>query len=265
MMVVFRAVLALLALSWCAIAFGHDTYLLPERDWRGGTTMFVVLTSAETFPKLEFGPKRARVADTVVRGPDTNASLRVAREGAKALKLRLQTGRPGAYAVGLALGPRDIDLTPDKVALYLSEIDAPRAIRDAYAAQPEPRQWRETYEKFAKIFVCHKTCGRNEALSEPSGLAAEFVALKETLETERVSFRLLSAGAPVADQAVAIVNRKGRRVMVRTQPNGAFALPAGLAGPVLLSAVLLKAPASTNARYTSVFVSLTFDSRVLGR
>lgn len=259
-----RGLICALSLASLGTAFAHDTYLLPEAKWRGGKTMVLLLTSAETFPKLEFGPKAARVVATTAHGPDAAAAFAVAREGAKGLKLRLTAKAKGAYAVGLGLGPRDIDLDPKTVGHYFEEVDASKDVRDAYAALPEPRQWRETYEKFAKAFVCAAACGDKAAFAEPTNLKAEFIAVKESLATKRVAFRLLKDGAPVTDQAVAVVSAKGRRTMLRTNANGELNLPERLKGPVLLSAVMLQPPANETARFTSIFVSLTFNTALLG-
>lgn len=258
-------IVAALGLSAFGAAFAHDTYLMPERGWSGAKLMTVLLTSSEQFPRIEYGPKKARVVQTFAVGPDEAAQLSVAHEGAKALKLSLFAKRPGAYAVGVALGPRDIELTPTIVAHYFDEVDAPKDVRDAYSALPEPRVWKESYEKFAKALVCAQQCGSKQAFAKSTGLAAEFVAVEATLGTKQPAFRLLKAGAPVADQPVAIVTKSGQRTMLRTSASGEIALPAGLKGPVLLSAVMLKPPAGTGAPFTSMFVSLTFDSGLLSR
>ncbi len=165
------------------------------------------------FPALEYGPKEKRVSKTGVSGPDSQATFKVFAETKTALQFRLEARKAGTYVATVELSPHDIDLTPDKVAEYFAEIDAPKSLRDTYAAMPEPRQWRETYTKHAKTVVCVVSCSTANELVCATGAKAEFVAVAESLGSDRPKFRLLAAGAPLANAAVAVLQADGARTL----------------------------------------------------
>ncbi len=256
----FAAAAAALILAGSASA--HDTYLLPE-NFTSPAPVAISLTSAEKFPTLGYGIKKARVAKVRVDGPDAAASLKPLAETATALKLSLKAKKPGTYVASVELPAHDIDLTPDQVAEYFAEIDAPPSLRAAYDALPEPRHWKESYTKYAKTVVCVASCTPPVVLARPMGLKVEFVAVAESLGTDKPKFRLLNAGAPLRDAAVAVFRHDGARTVQHTDQDGAVALPPGLTGPVLLSAVIIAAPKNAGARFTSDFATLTFDAAVV--
>jgi hypothetical protein len=252
-----------LTFVFAACAFGaaqaHDTYMLPPK-FVSASPVLLPLTSVEKFPNIEYGPKKSRIAKTGVDGPDASAKISVASESKTALNLQLKARKPGTYVAAVALSPHDIDLSPDQVAHYFKEIDAPPDLRAAYEAMPEPRRWKETYTKYAKTVVCVDACATLDALARPLGHKLEFVAVAETLGDPRPKFRLLGGGAGLRGAAVGVFRRDGARTVLQTDERGDVALPAGLSGPVLLAAVVIAAPAKKGGRFTSDFATLTFDA-----
>lgn len=242
-----------LALLGSVAAVAHDTYIVPDAFAPASLDLKLSLTSAEDFPKLDYGPDAARVSALVVHGPDHAASLKIAGHTDKALQLGLSARVPGTYLALVVLAPRDIELTPPKVDEYLTEIGASDAIRTLYAAQPQPRRWLETYTKYAKTIVCLQTCAGHSVARQPLGAVLEFVEAPQGAHT----FRLLYKGEPLAGQPVAVTDGHGSH-LARTDAGGDLSIEAAR-GPVLLSTVRLMPRPGGKADFTSDFATLTFD------
>lgn len=234
-------------------AQAHDTYLLPQVFVFETADAPVALTSAEKFPNLEYGPKKARVQRLEVRGETTSATLTIAAETKTELQLTLRNGR-GFQVAGVALSPHDIQLTLDKVAEYFEEIGASADVRRAYDALPEPRAWNERYTKYAKTIICMAPCKGDGAASKPVGFAFEFVAQPHSGSAR--SFQLLRHGLPVARQPVAITDDRGTRQLTTTNSEGVLQI--ATPGTYLLSAVIIDPPEGPGGRFTSDFATLTF-------
>jgi hypothetical protein len=189
-----------------------------------------------------------------VSGPDTAATLTVTDRTETALRFHLSVGKAGSYLASVVLAPRELELSPDKVAEYLAEIGAGDEIRQLYYAQPEPRQWRETYTKYAKTVVCSLACGNRSAMERPLRLPMEFVA--DAGGAGR--FTLLANGRPVARHPVAITAENGHRRLVMTDISGRIRIGRGDEGAVLLSTVMLRPRPNGGANFTSDFATLTF-------
>lgn len=241
-------------------ASAHDTYILPKQFRSAEFSLDLPLTSAETFPALEFGPKRARISSMLVRGTSGSSDLTVVQEGAKALLLRLTAAREGFYAVGVAFSPHPIALTSAQVSEYFAEIGASDAIRQAYAALPAESIWKEVYTKYSKAFVCIRTCDGEASLSKPLGLDLEFVRAKQQSADGTITFQLLRRGTPVTNQPVAVKDSVMPRRLVTTNAQGMIHLSGLADGPVLLSAVMIDTPAKPGAPFISAFATLTFDA-----
>ena len=246
-------------------AFAHDTVLLPE-IFVGSSPVALSLTSAEKFPALEYGPKASRISNTKIVGPDASARIKVVAESETALKLALNANRNGTYVVGVELAPHDIELSPDKVAEYFAEIDAPASLRAAYDALPQPRVWRETYTKHAKAVVCVARCESPEVLTRALGLRLEFTLLiPNDPRPGQPKAILWRDGKTLPRTAVAITRADGTRSLEHTDADGAIALPTDGKGPMLLSAVIVDAPEKPGEKFVSDFATLTLDATLLSR
>jgi hypothetical protein len=111
--------------------------------------------------------------------------------------------------VAVDLKPRVLDLSPDKIELYLREIHAGEALRAIWAAIPEPRRWRERYSKHTKTFVRIGESGAGEAgWAQPVGAALEIVPERNPSILrvgDVLSVCVLRAGVPIAGFAISFV------------------------------------------------------------
>jgi hypothetical protein len=248
------AIGAVLATSTRAPA--HDTFLLPKTfevpNIEEGVSL--ALSSASTFPNLEYGPRPDRVA-AMSRGVVLSA------HGETALRFTFQPDIAGVQVIGVALTPRDIDLQLAEVAHYFDEIGAPQEVRDWYDSIVAPHTFQETYTKYAKTIVCAAPCRRLDgAAARLLGHALELAPFVDRGGISMRRFRLLANGAPLADHQVAATTADGRRRVLRTSAAGLVELPEDVHGQTLLSAVVLRAPARRGERFTSDFATLTFNA-----
>jgi hypothetical protein len=252
---ILAAVLAACILIAPSAARAHDTFLMPAKFEIGPTeTVSVALSSASSFPNLEYGPRPERVA-TMSDG------VLLSGHATDALRLAYQPRRSGPQVFGLVLGPRDIDLQSADVLHYFDEIGAPQEVRERYQSDVAPHTFQETYTKYAKTIVCAAPCRRlDSAAGRRLGHALEFTAFVDRGGVSMRRFRLFANGRPAADHQVAATTAQGGRRVLRTNASGVVDLPDDVHGPTLLSAVVLRPPARRGERFTSDFATLTFNA-----
>lgn len=249
-----RALAALtLALCAAAPAVAHETSLYPTEFYaETDQPLTVYLSSMETFPVFQTGPLPERVARAKAWADNRPATLVVGAHKPEALAFTFTSHRAGVAILGVTLHPRDIDLEPGKVAEYFAEIDPPAATRAALASGAT---LHETYTKYAKTIVCVAACTEINDVTRVLGDALEFVP-----EPSLPHFRLIARGAAAAGVAVTVWTTSGHSV-VRTDTAGRFSIPADTHGRAMVSATILRPPATPGARFTSDFATLTFDAR----
>jgi hypothetical protein len=244
---------AVLAVSTPAPA--HDTFLLPATfEVPRVEEVSLALSSASSFPNLEYGPRPERVA-ALSRGVVLGA------HGETALRFAFEPRGAGMQVIGVALAPRDIDLQLAEVAHYFDEIGAPQSVREWYDSIVAPHTFQETYTKYAKTILCAAPCRRlDTSAARLLGQALEFAPFVDRGGVSMRRFRLLANGAPLTEHQVAATTADGRRRVLRTNAAGLVELPEDVRGQTLLSAVVLRPPARRGERFTSDFATLTFNA-----
>lgn len=246
-------------------AIAHDTWFQvqaaasPAALWLGTGNRFPVLESRVEVEHLKLHGC-ARHADLATRGMAAGRPLAPVSGPAGrqpvALVLRLPRTAPAEpTSCWASLVPFDIEIDPSKVDVYLKEIAAGPALRDAWAAEKAAgRPWRERFVKHARVDI-------GGASGVPLGLPLEAVLLGTATPKlrEETRFQLLYGGRPLADQPVEWVNELSKfGVWRRTDAQGQVVLALPLAGNWLLRSTLLRPPAQAGERWESDFVTLAF-------
>ena len=198
----FHLVVPIFALA-TTVARAHDTWLQPMQFIaKAGSALVFEMTSADGFKGPDTAIKPDRIDHVIGRLGSEAIAFAAPVAGEKALRFTAALARPGVAMVGVELKPRVLELTPDKIELYLEEIHAGEALRALWAAVPEPRHWRESYVKHAKTFVSvgeHAATDRTWA--EPLGLALEVVPERDPTALrvgDALPVRVLKNGKPLA-------------------------------------------------------------------
>ena len=239
----------------------HDTWFAPLPGASAAQPL-LALGTGDQFPKQEFAVGAEYLARQGCRGFQDSRTrpLQVLRTEPTALVVR--PAQPGAATCWAQLKPFEIELPPDKVAIYLDEIHAPAAVRSRWvelAALGLP--WQERYVKHARIVLT----GGASAVSSPPAFDMDLDAQLDTSSGplrvgQPMNFQVLSAGQALAGLAVELRNERSRvGLWQQTDAEGRVSLPAPLPGRWVLRGTELKASPTQAGRWDSRFLTLAFD------
>jgi uncharacterized GH25 family protein len=259
------AVVTTLLLICAGSALAHETWLSPSafRTKVGGEVR-LDLTSGMEFPRLEGAIQPERVARAAVRLRGVESELSGLSAQKASLSMRQSFAKEGIATLWFDLKPKQIELTDDKVAEYLDEIDAAPDVRATWATQKGKVPWRETYTKHAKTFLAVGNTGDDRSFGDAVGSALELVPATSPLAARvgnDLTVRLLAGSKPLASVAVGLLTEGGaRRVFKVTDADGAATFPLSRAGRAMLFAVRL-ARADDATSWSSHFCTLTLEVR----
>ena len=237
-------------------AFAHQTFLLSEKfEYSDNETVSVSLTSALSFPNMEHGPAKDRIAFSYAAIGGEPITDMTFEESETALKISLTTDKTGFAVVAMSSKPRAGEIPPEDVDIYLDEIEADDGVRAAFDTLPGEPPLQRSYAKHAKTFVCIMTCRDATDLESPVGQKLEFVVTA----TGGNSFQLLLDGRPLAGKQVAISSIESEALAAETDENGMFGVSDNVSGVVMLSAVWITLPDRPDGVYHSDYATLTID------
>ena len=169
-----RKAALLLVVSVPALAFAHDTWLLPTQAAVAvGEPVLLEMTSAMKFPLPEVPPKPERIVRSGLRLGGTTLALAPLEGGGKALRLSAPAKLEGVATAWAESLPREIDMKPAQVDHYLAEVGATEAREQWTKGGRGP--WHEKYVKYTKSFVRVGGPREDRSWAEPVGLSLEIV------------------------------------------------------------------------------------------
>ena len=260
-----------------AAALAHDTWfrVLPA----DGGAPLLALGTGNRFPAQESGIGveylarqgcSLRAADASASAPATQVlrpmqptiqPMKPLRNVANALVLR---GPAQAQSCWVQLVPLEIELEPDKVPIYLREVQADAALRAAWAdIQQRGLPWKERYTKHARIDL-----GGSAAQPSPGdtsmgtgiGAGMDMDIVRVAAADGAFSFRVLRDGQPLPGLAVEWVSDKlPLGIWRRSDAQGLVSLPTLPPGRWLVRAIDLRLSTVRPDEWESRFVSLAFE------
>jgi hypothetical protein len=259
-----RRGVALLVLLACAPAFAHDTWF--HRDGEGPAGRWTLsLGTGNRFPVLETPLAAESLQQAACRqGDEVPRPLAPLRALDKALQLRTPPAVGGLSCWAQSV-PFEIELPPDRIEIYLKEINASAALRQAWSAlQARGMPWKERYTKHARIELPGQAASRAAA----PGLAMDAVPLGDpTLwrSGDTARFQLLRDGQPLAGFPVELRNeRAALGLWGRTDAEGRVQLRLPLPGRWVLRGTDLRLSTTVADTWESRFVTLAFDVGLAG-
>jgi len=250
-------------------AGAHDSWLSPARAQVAGQTA-LALSTGNRYPVQEFGSSAAHVAQAACSdGAGPALPLRPLREHPQWLALAVDAtdAAQAPLACWLELRPAGIELEPRLVQVYLAEIRAPAATRQAWAdLQQRGLPWRERYRKFARIELADAAAAPAmvAAARQPVGLDLEIVVLgdRPIAVGEPLDFQVLRDGRPLAGFAVELVSeRSALGIWRETDANGVLRHRLPFAGRWLLRGTDLRASRERPDEWDSRFVTLAIEAK----
>ena len=237
-------------------ASAHDFFLLPTQFTTAGTgPIHIQATVGSSFPKPEAAVPADRAERVTTYGAG-NPQVSVGTATKEALGLHVSGSRPGLLAVGVTSKPRDVEYSEDRIPLILGEYRVLPEAAAAVEALPRPRTWQVVSRRFAKTFVCVRTCSNRTAASRSFGAHLEFVGRRGSAS----HYVLLGQGKPLANYPVDLVGADSKRAHLSTDARGEIHLPASARGTMMLFAAKLEPPAGAG-RFTLDLTSLTLSRK----
>ena len=233
-------------------ACAHDTWFQPLAAQ--GT---LALGTGTQFPRQEVPVG----ADSLVRsgcraGEGGAVPLRVLRQAPAALIVRPTAGQ--ATTVCWAQQTRfDVTLPPDKVALYLREINPPAWVQGEWSRlQAAGLPWKEHYAKHARIEL-----GGGAGPAQPVDMAMDVLLDDRAPRVGRtLGFQVLRDGRPLPDQAVELRGEMSPLgIWRRTDAEGRAGISVPLPGRWVLRGTDLRRSESVPDQFESRFFNLAFE------
>jgi uncharacterized GH25 family protein len=252
----------LLTIALAASSLAHDTWLIPDRFVVARDTLVLLdLTSGMAFPALETSIKPERLERALCRVAGHTFEVTAFSPASKSLRFKARLVEPGVATFWVELKPRSLQLTADKVQEYIDEIDAPRAIREAWANARRPRRWREVYTKHSKTFVRVGELPSPRSWAEPVGMRLEIVPERDPTALrvgDEFPVRVFKDGAPMAGFPLGIVfegSSKGR--IEKTNAEGRVTFRLDRKGRCLLRGTDLRKASQAGVDWESDFTTMT--------
>ncbi len=243
------------AVFFVTSALAHQTFLQPKNfEWAVGDKVEIAMTSALSYPDFLSGPSPSRIADASVTIAGMGVDDFSYEENETFLNIAFEAEREGMAVVALSSKVRAGEIEPKDAEMYLDEIGADDAVRQAFLDLPGDPPLQRSYRKHTKTFFCVGNCrADDEATSKPVGQALEFVAVPSS----KREFRLLWEGEPLAHHDVLAVASDSTSVKMKSGSNGLVRVDASMSGPVMMMAVWITLPSEPAGTYHSDYATLT--------
>lgn len=249
-----RLVAAGLLSSFATGALAHDFFILPTQFIADrGTPLMVNLTVAGKFPKLENTVARDRIAELGVVDSQ-KIGFEIVEAGPQSLITRFVGNAPGLAILNVRLRPAEVNYAEGRIAGILEEYQVSPETVKAIERLPRPQTLKVLSSRFAKSFVCVERCDGGTDPTKPVGHSLEFVAA----DMKARVFTLHANSAPLTDYPVVVAEPDGSRHHIKTSAAGKVVVPAGLTGPVMLFAAVMRPPSGVSDRFVLDLASLTF-------
>ena len=256
-----KAAATWLLCTMASSAGAHDTWFEHLGiDQAGRAT--VALGTGNRFPRHEFGVAASSLQRQGCResGGRTVAALKPLRETDQALIVRTPRVGAGGLSCWAQQQPFDVEIAPPVVETYFREINAPPAVRTAWAEmRSRGVAWKERFSKHARI----ELPGRRTAAAQPTGMAMD-VLLESSLGPihpgDVLGFQLLRDGQPLPGLAVELHSDQSPiGFWKQTDAQGRVSFAPPLAGRWVLRGTDLRLSTTLPDTWESRFVTLAFE------
>lgn len=269
------AAIALLLLA-TAPASAHDTWFAVRAQALPGNVV-LTLGTGDQFPTYEFTIPPAMLARHGCRQGAQSSDLTPVAQAATALVLRTRAATAEPLVCWAQLEPSELVLAPDKIGVYLDEIDAGPELRATWAVMAaRGKPWKERYTKHSRVLLAGAGAP-SEAPASVSGLAAvastawptpmDMDVLLESpvadlREGRELVFRVLREGQPLAGFSIELRGAAaGSARWLRTDAEGRVRFRAPAAGRWVLRGTDLRLTEGRPDEWDSRWINLAFEIR----
>jgi hypothetical protein len=256
-----RHALAAAVLLLAGSASAHDTWFERLPSTPGGHVVFA-LGTGNHFALYEYPLGYEYVVGSGCRGDGATAAPLVHVEDRPA-SLIVRSATPLDAGDGLScwaqLTAFDVEVAPDKIELYLREIQASPAQRATWASmKARGLPWRERYTKSSRIEIG----GSGARGPVPMAMDVLLDNPRQPIRAgDEIGYQVLRDGAPVADLPIELVGSLSPLgIWRRTDGQGRARVAVPFAGRWILRGVDLHVSSQTADQWESWFVTLAFDA-----
>lgn len=241
-------------------AWAHDTWFAPRASKKPGEVA-LMLGTGNQFPLHESGVGFEYLLRSGCRhgAQGRPTPLQHVGDAPTALWLRVPARADQALSCWAQLSPFEVQLAPDKIPIYLKDIQASPAVRQQWAEMnARGLPWRERYTKHARIELAP-----DAGAAQPVDMAMDVLLespQRPLQQGQTLQFRVLRDGQPLPDFAVELRNERSPLGLWRkTDAQGRASVVAPLPGRWVLRGVDLRLSESEPDLWVSRFVTLAFE------
>ena len=262
-----RTCLAVALLLTCTAPRAHDTWFEPLPASTARQTE-VALGTGNQFPKQDSSIGAEYLVAQGCDAPDQPPGTLVMKALRNTDTALLLSVPKGARSCWMQLTPFEVTVAPDKVPVYLKEIQASAEQRAMWAAiEKKGLPWHERYTKHARVEIGAAGASATPDPVTPLGMDLRLIADDGPLRVgSQLTAVVLRDGLPLVGQAIELrsaVSPLG--IWGRSDEQGRISVRVPLPGRWVLRGVDLRLSTSVPDQWESRFVTLAFDVPPAGR
>ena len=261
-----KAAAATLLVATAGAAAAHDTWFEPLPPTPGGHVVFALGTGTR-FPTYEFPLAYESIAASGCRGEGASAAP-LAHVEDRLATLVVRSATAVNLRAGLSCWAQlvafDVEVPPEKIEVYLREIQAGPTLRATWAAmKARGLPWRERYTKSARI----ELGGTGPRAALPLAMDVRMDNPRQPIRSgDELTFQVLRDGKPIADLPVELVGTLSPLGLWRkTDAEGRVRVTLPVAGRWILRGVDLRVSSKSVDEWESWFVVLGFEATPAAR
>lgn len=260
---ILGVVIILLTLSAHELFLKSDSYFVKENS----NSQLYLFNG--TFDKSENVITRNRIINPIILGPNFKfvPTDNDYFDKGKATYLKFTSGNSGTYLAGISTKPSSIEMKAKEFTEYLEHEGLEDVISDRKRKGISNKSAFEKYSKHVKA-ILQVGESKTEDYKTVLGYPVEFVPLKNPYNLkigERMSFRLISHGKPLANQTVHVSSRKsprvkqGKETSLRTDDKGEVSFSIRNSGHWYIATIHMVETEEGKFDYESNWATLTFE------
>lgn len=260
----------LISLACVVLLSSHELFLKSESYFLEANEESELFLFNGTFDRSESIITRDRIINAKIIGPEyefiPDEQDYYDKDSVTYLKFR--TGMEGTYVAGVSTLPRMIELSADDFNEYLNHEELMDVIADRKKKGITNVSAREKYAKHVKALL-QVSDKKTDHFNTVLGYPIEFVPNNNPYvlsKGDKLSFRLLKEGKPLANQMVHYSCRSDNRNInstvehsMRTDENGTFVIELDQAGMWYVATIDMVESEEENIDYVSNWATLTFE------
>jgi len=255
-------------ISLALLLSSHELFLKSDSYFLQANSEAELYLFNGTFDESENIITRDRIINSQIIGPQY--SIKPAEtayyDKDEVTYLKFKTANAGTYVAGISTKARGIELSGEKFTAYLEHEGLNDIVEKRAVQGISDEAANEKYAKHVKALLQVEETTSHYA--EELGYPIEFIPMKNPYDLalgEKISFKLLYEGKPLANQTVHISSRKDSNqkeageTMLKTDQNGEVSFTINASGQWYIATIHMIESKEDAYDYESQWATLTFE------